>query len=78
MFKIDQSKLLERQGIAEREWRNAEISRSDIELNKVQDGVGTGTVGAWREYRCALRDWPEHPDFPQADKRPVAPDAKTS
>ena len=62
----------------ERAWRDVELGRADIELNKVQDGVGTGTVGAWREYRCALRDWPEHPDFPRADKRPVAPDAKTS
>lgn len=59
----------------ERLWRNAELARADIELNKVQDGVGSGTVSAWREYRCALRDWPEDSNFPQADKRPTAPDA---
>jgi hypothetical protein len=59
----------------ERIWRNAELNRADIELNKVQDGMGTGTVAAWREYRCSLRDWPESRDFPDSTKRPVAPDA---
>ncbi len=60
---------------AERVWRNSELERADVELNKVQDGMGTGTVSSWREYRCALRDWPESPDFPDSTKRPVAPDA---
>lgn len=59
----------------ERAWRNAELSRADIELNKVQDGMGVGTVTAWRDYRCALRRWPESHDFPDSTKRPVAPDA---
>lgn len=54
-------------------WRNQELFRADIELNKVQDGMGVGTVSAWRTYRCQLRNWPEHPDFPCKDKRPVAP-----
>lgn len=58
----------------ERVWRNAELERADIELNKVQDGMGTGTVTAWREYRCALRNWPEHESFPDSSFRPVAPD----
>ena len=61
----------------EREWRNGELDRADIELNKVQDGMGTGTVAQWREYRCALRNWPEHESFPDSSFRPTAPDAHT-
>lgn len=60
---------------SERSWRNGELDRADIELNKVQDGMGVGTVAAWREYRCALRDWPSNPNFPDSTKRPVAPDS---
>ena len=59
----------------ERAWRDGELDRADIELNKVQDGMGTGTVSAWREYRCALRNWPEHESFPDSSFRPNAPDA---
>lgn len=59
----------------ERLWRDGELKRADIELNKVQDGVGVGTVSAWRTYRCLLRDWPENEHFPDASKRPVGPDA---
>lgn len=59
----------------ERGWRNCELNRADIELLKVQDGVGTGTVAAWRSYRVALRDWPASEFFPDAEQRPVAPDA---
>lgn len=58
---------------AERVWRNDELLAADIELNKVQDGVGVGTVAAWREYRCALRDWPDHAMFPDSAHRPVSP-----
>lgn len=59
----------------ERVWRDGELGRADIELNLVQDGMGTGTVSAWREYRCLLRNWPESEFFPDSTKRPVAPDA---
>ena len=59
----------------ERAWRDGELDRADIELNKVQDGMGTGTVSAWREYRCLLRNWPENEFFPDSTKRPVSPDA---
>lgn len=59
----------------ERSWRDGELARADIELNKVQDGMGIGTVASWREYRCLLRDWPEHASFPDSSFRPVAPDA---
>jgi hypothetical protein len=56
-----------------RAWRNAELYRADIELNKVQDGDGVGTVTAWRAYRSALRKWPESETFPET--KPSPPDA---
>ena len=55
----------------ERQWRDAELARADIELNKVQDGRGTGIDSDWRNYRNALRDWPEHDGFPDSTSRPV-------
>lgn len=60
----------------EKLWRNTELSRADIELNKVQDGVGVGSVAAWRQYRIDLRNWPEDKEFPNPAARPVAPDAQ--
>ena len=55
--------------------RDSELARADIQLLKVQDGVtGIGTQKAWREYRNALRGWPETENFPEV--MPVAPDAK--
>lgn len=60
---------------SERDWRNTELARADIQLLKVQDGMtGLGTQKAWREYRVALRDWPSHKNFPAI--RPAAPDGK--
>lgn len=56
-----------------RVWRDGELARADIELNKVQDGMGKGTVSEWRAYRVALRTWPESQDFPAV--KPTAPDA---
>lgn len=75
MFKIDTELKLQEDKGREKSWRDLELSRADIELNKVQDGVGIGTVAQWRSYRTALRDWPKHDRFPQEDFRPVAPDA---
>lgn len=62
----------------ERAWRDIELIRADIELYKVQDSdpKAVGTVAGWREYRKALRAWPEHKDFPNKEKRPVSPDVK--
>lgn len=54
----------------ERQWRDAELAKSDVELYKVQDGRGTGLVSDWRDYRNALRDWPEHESFPEPAFRP--------
>lgn len=59
----------------ERCWRDTELRRADVELNKVQDGMGVGSVTAWREYRCALRNLTLHELFPAVEARPTAPDA---
>ena len=56
-------------------WRDAELTRADIELNKVQDGMGIGTVTQWRSYRVALRNWPTTDGWPESTK-PAAPDYK--
>lgn len=58
--------------ISERAWRNAELQRADIELNKLSDLAGD--VAPWREYRQALRAWPESINFPSVAHRPTAPD----
>jgi hypothetical protein len=65
---------LTQQSQVERAWRNLELVRCDIELNKIQDGMGYGTIKSWRDYRCSLRDWPENKNFPNSRFRPVAPD----
>ena len=67
---------LEQASILERHWRDNELNRADIQLNKVQDGMsGLGTVTAWRQYRVDLRNLPEIEGFPETSIRPVAPDA---
>jgi len=59
---------------AERQWRNIELIRADEELNKVQDAdsKARGTVAQWREYRRALRNYPESEGF-ASGSRPVSP-----
>lgn len=71
MFKIDPAKQRELNAQREREWRNNELAHADIQINKLADAAGD--TQAWRDYRVALRDWPEHQDFPNQDRRPVAP-----
>lgn len=63
--------------LSERFWRDLEIKRADIELYKVQDSDSKcfGSVSDWRNYRKSLRSWPEQPNFPNKEFRPVAPDA---
>ena len=58
-----------------RQWRDSELARADVELNKVQDGMGVGTVTQWRAYRVALRNWPITDGWPESTK-PVSPDYK--
>ena len=60
--------LKEELSAQERTWRDAELAVADTELNKVQDGEGTGLVSDWREYRKALRSYPEAPDFPKGER----------
>lgn len=62
----------------ERQWRNSELKRSDIELYKVQDSdpKAVGSVSEWRDYRKLLRAWPDHSEFLNKDSRPKAPDFK--
>jgi len=65
----------ENKAVIERAWRDSELVRADIELNKVQDSdrKAVSTVASWREYRKALRDWPESENFPNSRKRPSSP-----
>ncbi len=62
----------------ERDWRDKELIRADIELYKLQDSdtKASGSVGGWRSYRKNLRAWPEDKKFPNKEFRPSAPDAE--
>ncbi|MGL5013011.1 MAG: phage tail assembly chaperone [Bacteroidales bacterium] len=64
--------------VLERQWRDMELEKSDIELYKVQDldPKSVGTVADWRNYRKALRSWPDNSKFPNKTYRPKAPDFK--
>lgn len=56
-------------------WRNNELMRADVMLNRIQDGeTSLGTQKAWRAYRVELRNWPETELFPT--EKPVAPEVK--
>lgn len=57
---------------AERKWRDSELLKADIEINKAADSAGTAEA-AWREYRVALRDWPKAAAFPESSARPKRP-----
>lgn len=58
--------------ITEKEWRNSELLKADIEINKIEDGdtKAVGEISQWREYRKKLRDWPEAKKFPDIKYRP--------
>lgn len=60
--------------ILERSWRDNELRRADIEINKVEDIAGTFGAATWRAHRINLRDWPADPAFPDSALRPAAPD----
>lgn len=59
----------------ERLWRDKELIRADYELSKVQDSdpKAIGTEAEWRDYRRALRNYPETSEFPSEAARPVSP-----
>lgn len=60
---------------SERNWRNEELQIADIELLKAEDADPTsvGTPLQWRQYRTALRNWPEGSAFPDITARPERP-----
>lgn len=64
----------------ERKWRDKELARADVQVNKIEDGEPgvTGTLAEWREYRVNLRSWPDSEFFPQYGYRPQAPDLEKS
>lgn len=57
----------------ERFWRNGELERADTMIKLAEDDENVGTVQEWRQYRVALRKWPEHKSFPKENFRPQAP-----
>jgi hypothetical protein len=67
---------------AERTWRDAEVSRvlwlRDRHRDQLDAGIdSTLTAEQFNEllvYMQALRDWPQSPDFPESQSRPMAPD----
>lgn len=61
---------------SERVWRDRELTRTDIEIFKIQDQDkrALGTFEEWKDYRRKLRAWPEDGNFPNQDFRPLAPD----
>lgn len=54
-------------------WRNSELSRADVIINKIEDFEIEGDSKPWRQYRATLRNWPATEDFPAT--KPTAPDA---
>lgn len=68
---IDQPTGEEAEAI-ERAWRDSELTKADIEVNKAVDSAHPAE-SAWRQYRVALRDWPQSPEFPDSSARPAAP-----
>lgn len=56
----------------ERAWRDAELLKADVEVNKAVDSAHPAE-SAWRKYRVALRNWPQSDGFPEKSGRPNAP-----
>jgi len=65
----------------EREWRNQVVASTEWLVTRHRDEQDIGrdatlTAEQFAElllYRQALRDWPQSPDFPDSEHRPVAP-----
>jgi len=57
----------------ERQWRNSELAKVDIEIRIAEDDSGAFNALTWRAYAKLLRAWPEHSDFPDSTKRPTSP-----
>ncbi|ROL86569.1 phage tail assembly chaperone [Pseudomonas protegens] len=80
-YLIDAPKVVPDLAAEERQWRDAELTsvmwlrerhRDQLEV----EAPATLTVEQFKEllvYMQALRDWPQSPDFPQIEHRPVLP-----
>lgn len=63
----------EQDAILERRWRDSELAVVDIEVNKSMDTSSPNEV-LWRQYREALRHWPQTVGFPDPSFRPIPPE----
>lgn len=72
---IPKNEILERDQTLARYWRNDELLRVDVVINKIEDFEIEGDSKVWRKYRVALRNWPQAEGFPSDESKPVAPDA---
>lgn len=61
----------------ERYWRNNELNRADVEIEKSLDAGNATLAQSFRTYRVELRAYPEGLDFPFGT-RPTAPDGGNS
>lgn len=80
-YLIDAPEVLPDPAAQERQWRDSELAsviwlrerhRDQLEI----EAPATLTGEQFKEllvYMQSLRDWPQSPDFPQAEHRPVAP-----
>ncbi|MBK5439517.1 tail fiber assembly protein [Pseudomonas sp. TH32] len=67
--------------VAERAWRDAQLSPTDAIVSRHRDELESGGATTLtseqyielQEYRRRLRDWPQEAVFPSANHRPVAP-----
>lgn len=50
--------------VSARAWRDDELAKADLDLNREQDGMTNYTVSTIRDWRVVLRDWPSTEDFP--------------
>lgn len=64
--------IIDRASSIERAWRDSELLKADVEVNKAVDSAHQ-SESAWRQYRVALRYWPQSPEFPDSSARPAAP-----
>ncbi|MEB2855513.1 phage tail protein [Pseudomonas atacamensis] len=73
---------VEQLAAAERAWRDAEVLRISWLRDRHRDQVETSDVTTLTPeqfnellvYMQALRDWPQSPNFPAVENRPIAPD----
>jgi len=80
-YLIDAPEVLLDPAAQERQWRDAELSSFMWlrERHRDQLEIATATTLTSEQfkellvYMQSLRDWPQSPDFPQAEHRPVAP-----